>query len=481
MSRNLPEPQGASPVSALREAFPHRLFGPTGDRLARPLARLLAVAPGSSPRRAFVAGTIVSLLALAGLRLIVNETTWPDLVVSPLQLADTTGPADAIVVLGAGVLDGCVPNTNGVRRTLLGAQLWRQGRARVILFTGGSAKATTCPIAVSMARLARDIGVPASAIHVEAASQTTHENAGLSARVLRGLGATRVLVVTDRLHMRRAAGVFAAEGFDVERASVPVPQGHSDNVSMLGAGLRESLALTYYWARGWLDSGAQRVTARAGAEVLPVGELGRVTGSAMQSSGKPSNSYAAGWQLGAFGRAPVVNRGVGGEQSTEMLARFERDVVPLTPRAVLVWGFINDIFRAPADASAAATLVQSNYTRMVELSRRHGIEPILATEVTIGPKNTWSETFMGLAGALLGKTSYQDRVNGYVLSTNTWLKAFATRERLLLLDFQATLAGARGTGRRRAFAQDDGSHITQAGYEALTRYARPLIERHLTR
>ena len=46
---------------------------------------------------------------------------------------------------------------------------------------------------------------------------------------------------------------------------------------------------------------------------------------------------------------PVINRGVAGQQSFELLARFDNDVVPERPRAVILWGFINDIFRAPSD------------------------------------------------------------------------------------------------------------------------------------
>ena len=41
------------------------------------------------------------------------------------------------------------------------------------------------------------------------ASHNTHENAILSAPLLKRLGARRLLVVTDRLHMTRAGGAFA--------------------------------------------------------------------------------------------------------------------------------------------------------------------------------------------------------------------------------------------------------------------------------
>jgi uncharacterized SAM-binding protein YcdF (DUF218 family) len=65
-------------------------------------------------------------------------------------------------------------------------------------------------------------------------------------------GARRVLIVTDRLHMPRATGVFAHLNFAIERSSVPVYAGHLDNISMLLASIREYAALLYYRWKGWI-------------------------------------------------------------------------------------------------------------------------------------------------------------------------------------------------------------------------------------
>jgi uncharacterized SAM-binding protein YcdF (DUF218 family) len=217
----------------------------------RLLRQFRAVVSGASRRRVFAAGLACGVVFVFLLRLMVNETSIPDVLISPLLQPDTTGPADAIVVLGAGVVSDCVPNQNGVRRVLLAARLWRQHRAPVLVFTGGHADGT-CPISVAMSRLAAEIGVPGDAIHFETTSTTTWENGKYSAAMLRGLGCTKLLIVTDKLHMRRASGVFARLGFAIERASVPIYEGHPDNVSMLAAGAREMVALTYYRVRGWV-------------------------------------------------------------------------------------------------------------------------------------------------------------------------------------------------------------------------------------
>jgi uncharacterized SAM-binding protein YcdF (DUF218 family) len=190
--------------------------------------------------------------------LLINRTTIADHLIAPLLVSETSGVADAIVGMGAGIVGPCAPNLNGVRRTILSVRLWKQHRAPIILFTGGGASEASCAVATGMAGLAEEMGVPSSAVLQETVSLSTHENALLSAPILRARGVRRVLVVTDRLHMRRSEAVFKALGFEVERASVPIYEGHRNNVDMLTAGAREAAALAYYRMRGWINGGRQQ-------------------------------------------------------------------------------------------------------------------------------------------------------------------------------------------------------------------------------
>lgn len=57
-------------------------------------------------------------------------------------------------------------------------------------------------------------------------------------------------------------------------------------------------------------------------------------------------SYARGWKPESLWGANVVNKGASGEQTHEMLARFDDDVLALEPQMVIIWGFINDIYRS---------------------------------------------------------------------------------------------------------------------------------------
>jgi uncharacterized SAM-binding protein YcdF (DUF218 family)/lysophospholipase L1-like esterase len=481
---------------------------PTAPAPSSPNGRQRA---GTPPRR--ITWFLLGALAVLGARQLTNRLSWPDYLMRPLLVGDTAGHADVIVVPGAGLSDACTPNLNAVRRTLLAARLYRAGRAPLILISGGRPRAgdLRCTVASVMAQLAVEIGVPPEAVRIERESRTTHKNAELSAPILRELGAKRILIVTDRLHMVRATAAYAHYGFAIERASVPVYEGHRDNVEMLLAGFREMIAIEWYRYKGWIDNPwASPSGTGAAATALPdAGRDARVMGASVggaapretvmpqtpsppQASTSPAPpqrlegplvvlgaSYAAGWKVPSLGGVPVLNKGVAGQQSFELLARFDADVVALRPRAVVIWGFANDVFRADrARADDAMTRMRQSVTAMIAQARAAGIEPILATEVTIREPNTWSDWFAGWAGWALGKTSYQAYVNSHILAQNAWLRDTANRERLLILDLQPVI-GEPGGRRYKDFAADDGSHINDAGYAALTAYAEPHIAARL--
>lgn len=182
-------------------------------------------------------------------------------------------------------------------------------------------------------------------------------------------------------------------------------------------------------------------------------------------------SYAGGWYPGRpIAGYRMVTKGVSGEQSSQVLARFETDALALKPDAVIIWGFINDVFRSdPARIDQTLARTRESLLAMVESARKAGVVPILATEVTVRGEDRWSEIFATLMGRILGKSSYQDYINGHVTETNRWIREAATREGILLLDLEAVLADRHGV-RRKEFSRPDGSHISQRGYEALTRY-----------
>jgi uncharacterized SAM-binding protein YcdF (DUF218 family) len=214
-----------------------------------------AWAPERRSRRSFY--TILCLGILVGLLLpgvfarVVSLTGLADHVARPLQRPDTQGNADAIVVLGAGVDPTCDLNNSAYRRTLLAVRLFQGHRSESLVFTGGPTESSGgTPVSRHMADLARALGVPGGAIVEEDRSTSTWENAAFTSGLLRERGASRILLVTDSLHMGRAERCFLSFGFEIERASVPPMCVSSSNVDLLRYAAREYAAWAWYALRG---------------------------------------------------------------------------------------------------------------------------------------------------------------------------------------------------------------------------------------
>ena len=188
-------------------------------------------------------------------------------------------------------------------------------------------------------------------------------------------------------------------------------------------------------------------------------------------------SYTGGWRVETLGGVPIVNKGVTGQQSFEFLARFDADVQAVQPRAVVLWGFINDIFRSPRDQiQQSLARVRTSVAQMIAVARVAGIEPILATEVTMRQPNTLSSNLQTFLGGVLGKVSYQGYVNGHVLETNRWLRQFAAEEGVLLLDFSLPFRTAHPGGGRRLRST---TAVTSARrVTVLTKYANEVLKEH---
>jgi uncharacterized SAM-binding protein YcdF (DUF218 family)/lysophospholipase L1-like esterase len=425
----------------------------------------------------------LGLAAFPAISCAINRSPYPDLLVSPLVRDDTSGNADVIVVAGAGVTAACTPNTNSVRRVLLAAKLYREARAPLVMFAGGpSSRGPDCPVATVMAALAQSVGIPPAHIRTETASRSTWENARNSAPHLRALNAQRILVVTDRLHLLRTKASFERFGFQIEHTTVPVYEGNRDNMEMLYSALHELLGIWYYEARGWIRSPFDPPPA-----IAPTSHRGGVEQRDMKTRiAHPDGpllilgaSYAGNWDTRTLAGLPVINRGISGQQSFEFLGRFDDEVVPLRPRAVILWGFINDVFRAPrASVDTALERTKRSYVDLLARARGNGIEPILMTEVTVRQPDTLANNVKTVVGGWLGRPSYAGYINDHVLAVNAWLRDLARREGVLLLDIQPVISRADGR-RRREYATADGSHISEAGYAAITEFITPILHAHL--
>ena len=182
-------------------------------------------------------------------------------------------------------------------------------------------------------------------------------------------------------------------------------------------------------------------------------------------------SYAASWGEPSIPGYRITNKGVAGEESSAVRARFDSDVIANKPDAVLLWGHINDIFRAPPEKLAQAKSgACDNIRAMSEQARAAGIDVIIATELTLTVGDGWLDQIRGAIGKLRGRENYNAIINQHVKDVNDCLRKYATAERIKVLDLEKAVDSGNGT-RRAEYSREDGSHVSPAGYAALTRYA----------
>ena len=165
--------------------------------------------------------------------------------------------ADAIVVLGAGVMPTGILTDESMRRFVAGVELYKRGMAPVFVVSGpGRAEAPVPTEASLRAKLAETMGIPPAAILLEGEVNSTRDESVRIAQKLRARNATRILLVTESLHMRRAKLVFEREGLRVQPAvSADYPavlMSPSDRLWLTVRIAQEAAGLIYYRLAGYI-------------------------------------------------------------------------------------------------------------------------------------------------------------------------------------------------------------------------------------
>lgn len=151
----------------------------------------------------------------------------------------------ALVVLGAAVWDRERPSPTLRRRTAHAAELYRSGRADLIIGSGGLGRFPPTE-AEMIGRLLAEAGVPQTVFLREDSSHTTLENILFSARLLRARGIDRVVVVSDKYHLPRAVMCFRALGFAATGSGPDRADSGTPLRKWIYSYLRECLALPWY-------------------------------------------------------------------------------------------------------------------------------------------------------------------------------------------------------------------------------------------
>jgi uncharacterized SAM-binding protein YcdF (DUF218 family) len=232
--------------------------------------RMRRAGPDEKPRRLrwlvipYIALWILSTPVAAHLILGTLEWRHPPLAQRP----DDVG---AIVVLGGGMIE---PDDYPIQaqlepisliRTSQAAAFYHQGSPCLVIASAGPPQPEpgdpTC--ADRMADYLVELGVPRENVVAEGRSRTTYENAVESARLLRERGITRIVLVTDAVHLPRSVACFREQGLEVVPGGTYyeaagwrwkpdrfLPQGKA--LYAVHRVSHEWVGVLYYWVRGYI-------------------------------------------------------------------------------------------------------------------------------------------------------------------------------------------------------------------------------------
>ena len=173
-------------------------------------------------------------------------------------------------------------------------------------------------------------------------------------------------------------------------------------------------------------------------------------------TGNVESQYAY-WLLKTHPEWRVLNRGVNGECSDQIRARFERDVLGTRrPDVVVIIAGVNDIYQG-----RSADAVERELEAMYDAARKARI-PVVAG--TIIPFNT--------------ATSDQ---NGRMRAVNDWIREYAARhpDDVAFCDTRAAVS-TPGASDRLVSSPDD-LHPSPDGYRLMALALEPVIKRALAR
>ena len=198
-------------------------------------------------------GITLVLLFLAGFTPLVNLWAYW---LGPSRSRGGGDSPEAIVVLGAGGVTAAGVLTDASRRgTFEGITLYRRGVAPLVVFSGSRTDGTPDEAAARVA-LARDCGLPDSAILASSTSRTTREEAVHIRALLAARGINRVMLVADAAGLARAMRSFERVGFtviaDPSVGSLDLGGGPEHRLNLLRQIAIESIARVYYRVAGFL-------------------------------------------------------------------------------------------------------------------------------------------------------------------------------------------------------------------------------------
>ena len=170
------------------------------------------------------------------------------------------------------------------------------------------------------------------------------------------------------------------------------------------------------------------------------------------------------WHLDQyFPGKPYVNRGIGGQTTSQMLVRFRQDVIDLHPKVVVILAGTNDI--AGNTGPISNQDIESNLASLADLARAHGIKVVYSS---ILPVHNYTDR---------SKDFFAQRSPSRILELNTWLKDYCAKNNVTYLDYFPAMVDDKGLLKKDL--AEDGLHPNDAGNKIMAPMAEAAIQKAL--
>jgi lysophospholipase L1-like esterase len=168
------------------------------------------------------------------------------------------------------------------------------------------------------------------------------------------------------------------------------------------------------------------------------------------------------WKLeDYFPGKPYINRGIGGQTTSQMLVRFRQDVIDLQPRVVVILAGTNDI--AGNTGPMRREDIEANYASMAELARLHNVRVVSASVLPVHNYTPESQEF------------FEQRHPHEILELNSWLEDYCAANGYVYVDYFERMVDDKGLLKRDL--AEDGLHPNKTGYAIMAPLAEAAIQK----
>ena len=157
-----------------------------------------------------------------------------------------------------------------------------------------------------------------------------------------------------------------------------------------------------------------------------------------------------------FSKNNYVNKGISGNKTTDLLSRFQKDVIDLDPYCVVIEGGTNDI------AAFTSDNILERIKKMAEMARKAHIDVVVGS---VPPSNSFPK---------LPDFRPEDRI----IELNGMIKQWADSEGIPYVDYYSVLVDDQ-KGLKEAY-QKDTVHPNAKGYTAMEGVIAPILKNVLS-